>query len=63
MFCKRVCILFILMAAVQFVTAQTNVTTVFESGTEGHKIYRIPAIVGLPNKNLLAFCEARKWKW
>jgi sialidase-1 len=47
------------MAAVQFVTAQTTVTTVFESGTEGHKIYRIPAIVGLPNKNLLAFCEGR----
>lgn len=32
---------------------------VFVSGTEGHKSYRIPAIVGLPNKDLLAFCEGR----
>ncbi|MEY4382028.1 MAG: hypothetical protein RJA92_1408, partial [Bacteroidota bacterium] len=41
------------------ITAQTTSTTVFESGTEGHKTYRIPAIVQLPNKNLLAFCEGR----
>lgn len=41
------------------IMAQTTGTTVFESGTEGHKIYRIPAIVQLPNKNLLAFCEGR----
>ncbi|MGN6163420.1 MAG: sialidase family protein [Flavisolibacter sp.] len=32
---------------------------VFVSGTEGHKSYRIPAIIGLPNKQLLAFCEGR----
>ena len=32
---------------------------VFVSGTEGHKSYRIPAIVGLPNGDLLAFCEGR----
>jgi sialidase-1 len=32
---------------------------VFISGTEGHKSYRIPAIVGLPNGDLLAFCEGR----
>ena len=32
---------------------------VFVSGTEGHKSYRIPAIIGLPNGNLLAFCEGR----
>ena len=32
---------------------------VFESGKEGHKIYRIPAILGLPNGNLLAFAEGR----
>ena len=59
MFCKSARILFILMAAVQLLNAQTTGTTVFESGTEGHKIYRIPAIVGLPNKTLLAFCEGR----
>jgi sialidase-1 len=56
---KRACILFILIATVQLAKAQTIGITVFESGTEGHKIYRIPAIIKLPNKNLLAFCEGR----
>lgn len=32
---------------------------VYTSGEEGHKIYRIPAIVQLPNKTLLAFAEGR----
>lgn len=32
---------------------------VFISGTEGHKSYRIPAIITLPNNDLLAFCEGR----
>lgn len=32
---------------------------VFVSGTEGHKSYRIPAIIGLANGDLLAFCEGR----
>lgn len=32
---------------------------VFISGNEGHKIYRIPAIVKMPNNSLLAFCEGR----
>lgn len=32
---------------------------VFVSGTEGHKSYRIPAIVSMPNGDLLAFCEGR----
>ena len=32
---------------------------VFVSGTDGHKSYRIPAIIGLPNGDLLAFCEGR----
>jgi sialidase-1 len=41
------------------ITAQTSGSNVFESGTEGHKTYRIPALVQLPNKNLLAFCEGR----
>ena len=59
MFCKPASILLIFIASAVFATAQTTGTTVFESGTEGHKIYRIPAIVKLPNKNLLAFCEGR----
>ena len=33
--------------------------TVFKSGTDGHKSYRIPAIIGLPNGELLAFAEGR----
>lgn len=32
---------------------------VFTSGTDGHKSYRIPAIISLPNGELLAFCEGR----
>jgi sialidase-1 len=39
--------------------SQSDRTVVFKSGTEGHKIYRIPAIVKLPNGNILAFCEGR----
>ena len=36
-----------------------DATPVFVSGQEGHKVYRIPAVVGLPNGNLLAFAEGR----
>jgi sialidase-1 len=32
---------------------------VFVSGTEGHKTYRIPAIIALANGDILAFCEGR----
>ena len=32
---------------------------VFTSGKEGHKIYRIPAIIKLPEGELFAFCEGR----
>ena len=32
---------------------------VFVSCTEGYKSYRIPAIIGLPDGELLAFCEGR----
>ncbi len=32
---------------------------VFVSGEEGHKSYRIPAIINLPDGKLLAFCEGR----
>ena len=33
--------------------------TVFKGGKEGHAIYRIPAIISLPNQELLAFAEGR----
>ncbi|HRP57826.1 MAG TPA: sialidase family protein, partial [Agriterribacter sp.] len=39
--------------------AQVKDVPVFVSGTEGHKSYRIPAIIGLPNGDILAFCEGR----
>lgn len=39
-------------------TAQ-NIVPIFTSGTEGHKSYRIPAIIQLPGGELLAFAEGR----
>ncbi len=35
-------------------------TTVFSAGSDGYKIYRIPAIILARNGDLLAFCEARQ---
>jgi sialidase-1 len=40
-------------------SAQSKRVAVFVSGTEGHKSYRIPAIIKSSNGNLLAFCEGR----
>ncbi|MEQ9411412.1 MAG: sialidase family protein [Fuerstiella sp.] len=37
-----------------------SVTTVFEAGQDGYKVYRIPAVIRCANGNLLAFCEARQ---
>jgi sialidase-1 len=34
-------------------------TVVFKGGNEGHSIYRIPAMISLPNGELLAFAEGR----
>ena len=39
--------------------AQSMEVPVFVSGQEGHKSYRIPAMINLPNGDLLAFCEGR----
>ena len=38
---------------------QSKTVPVFVSGTDGYKAYRIPAIIDLPNSELLAFCEGR----
>ncbi|RRB04366.1 sialidase family protein [Larkinella rosea] len=35
-------------------------TTIFQSGEDGYKCFRIPAIVKAPNGNLLAFAEGRR---
>lgn len=40
-------------------SAQYKTIPVFTSGTEGHKSYRIPAIISLPNGEILAFVEGR----
>ncbi len=39
--------------------AQQNKVSVFTSGAEGHKSYRIPAIIQLPGGELLVFAEGR----
>lgn len=53
--------LLIFIAAFSFSNsiAQYKTVPVFISGTEGHKSYRIPAIISLPNGELLAFAEGR----
>jgi sialidase-1 len=55
---KHLIILLHLVAAAIVLTAQTNSTPVFTAGTEGHKSYRIPAIIK-SGKTLLAFAEGR----
>lgn len=39
--------------------AQQPEAVVFQSGNDGYASYRIPAIIKVPNGNLLAFCEGR----
>ncbi|HVT85811.1 MAG TPA: sialidase family protein [Chitinophagaceae bacterium] len=39
--------------------AQRVPVPVFISGADGYQVFRIPAIIRLPNKDLLAFCEGR----
>ena len=38
---------------------QSTPVTVYKSGTGGYKSFRIPAIIKLPNNDLLTFCEGR----
>lgn len=54
--------LFILLFSCIFfgkVYAVQSEVPVFVSGEEGYKSFRIPAIICLPNHDLLAFCEGR----
>jgi sialidase-1 len=51
--------LFLQFIISSLVFSQRVKTPVFISGTEGHKTYRIPAIISLTNGSLLAFCEGR----
>ena len=52
----RLPIVFMLLLATVRLHAQV---AVFTSGEEGHKSYRIPAIIHAPNGDLLAFAEGR----
>ncbi len=56
---KKYFLLFVLVISVIKNFAQSNTVPVFISGTEGHKSYRIPAIISLPNDDILAFAEGR----
>ena len=53
--------LFIIAGFLSFfnLLAQSKTIPVFVSGMEGHKSYRIPAIISLPNGDILAFAEGR----
>jgi sialidase-1 len=46
-------------ALMQTPAAQQASVPVFISGEEGHKSYRIPAMITLPGGDILAFCEGR----
>ena len=53
-------VLLIISLSVLGLSAQKERSTVFKSNSEGYAIFRIPAIVSIPNGDLLAFCEGRE---
>jgi sialidase-1 len=56
---KRILIILSYLLSSFLTYAQRAEIPVFVSGQEGHKSYRIPAIIDLPNGELLAFAEGR----
>lgn len=56
---KKLSTILLLICWVYSIALSQQKIPVFVSGTEGHKTYRIPAMIGLPNGTLLAFCEGR----
>jgi len=56
---KRILLLGWLCMLGMAVFAQQEKVSVFVSGTEGHKSYRIPAVISLPDGQILAFAEGR----
>ena len=57
---KNNLIIFLLLAfSCAKIFAQSNAISVFVSGKDGYKSFRIPAIVKAKNGELLAFCEGR----
>ncbi|MCA6456564.1 MAG: exo-alpha-sialidase, partial [Chitinophagaceae bacterium] len=51
--------LFILCSLAFAGSLRAQAVPVFVSGTEGYRIFRIPAIIRLPDGDLLAFAEGR----
>ena len=56
---RQILILFQFVLITSFTAQSRDVHQVFKSGTEGHKSYRIPAVIRLPDGELLAFAEGR----
>lgn len=56
---KKKILAIVLASLCTLASAQNKKVVVFASGSEGHKSYRIPAMVSLPDGGLLAFCEGR----
>lgn len=57
--CSAIVALLILTLTGQLKAQRLKKTTVFESGKQGYKSFRIPAIVNLYNGDLIAFSEGR----
>ncbi|MEA5427717.1 sialidase family protein [Arcicella lustrica] len=56
---KNTLLLIILFLFFGTIASKAQSVPVFTAGTEGHKSYRIPAIIKLPSGDLLAFAEGR----
>lgn len=56
---KLVLFLSAIFCLIQITFAQSKKIPVFVSGRDGYQSYRIPAIIQLPNGDLLAFAEGR----
>lgn len=56
---RHILILLQLVLMTCFTSLARETKEVFRSGTEGHKSYRIPAVICLPDGQLLAFAEGR----
>jgi len=56
---KKMILIIVMVISLLDAWTQAGSVPVFVSGTEGHKSYRIPAIISLGNGELLAFCEGR----
>jgi sialidase-1 len=56
---KITLLLLAILTQINFCISQNKKVSVFISGTEGYKSFRIPAIIKTFNNDLLAFCEGR----